>query len=68
MDAGSIKRSGFNDYKTIEEVVYTLQYRVRTRPITVHMDLHADVSLDSYPGPLGQRIANCFINALAMTP
>ncbi len=108
MDAGSIKRSDFNDYKTdsigaailvennlhraaslidnfkqvavdqtaehrrlfnvdqtIKEVVSTLEYQVRTRPITVHMDLHAGVSMDSYPGPLGQLIVNFFTNALA---
>jgi signal transduction histidine kinase len=108
MDAGSIKRSDFNDYKTdsigaailvennlhraaslidnfkqvavdqtaehrrlfnvdktIEEVVSTMEYQVRTRPITVHMDLHSGVSMDSYPGPLGQLIVNFFTNALA---
>ena len=108
MDAGSIKRSDFNDYKTdsigaailvennlhraaslidnfkqvavdqtaehrclfnvdktIEEVVSTLEYQVRTRTITVHMDLHAGVSMDSYPGSLGKLIVNFFTNALA---
>lgn len=65
VDQTAEHRRTFNVDKTIAEVVSTLEYQVRTRPITVHMDLHAGVSMDSYPGPLGQLIVNFFTNALA---
>ena len=65
VDQTAEHRRIFDLDKTIEEVISTLEYQVRIRPIEVHMDLHADVSMDSYPGPLGQLIVNFFTNALA---
>ena len=57
-------RRTFDVDQTIEEVVSTLKYQVRTRPITVYVDLHTDLAMDSYPGPLGQLIVNFYTNAL----
>lgn len=65
VDQTAEHRRIFDLDKTIEEVVSTLEYQVRTRPIDVHMNLHAEVSMDSYPGPVGQLIVNFFTNALA---
>lgn len=64
VDQTAEHRRAFNVDKTIEEVVSTLEYQVRTRPIAVHLDLRAGVTMDSYPGPLGQLIVNFFTNAL----
>jgi signal transduction histidine kinase len=64
VDQTAEHRRTFNLDQTIAEVVSTLEFQVRTRPITVHMDLHANVTMDSYPGPLGQLIVNFFTNAL----
>ena len=64
VDQTAEHRRTFHVDQTIAEVVSTLEYQVRTRPITVHMDLHADMRMDSYPGPLGQLIVNFFTNAL----
>ncbi|MES2581890.1 MAG: sensor histidine kinase [Pseudomonadota bacterium] len=64
VDQTAEHRRTFDVDQTIEEVVSTLEYQVRMRPITVHMDLRADVHMDSYPGPLGQLIVNFFTNAL----
>ena len=65
VDQTAEHRRTFSVDKTIAEVVSTLEFQVRTRPISVHMDLHANLSMDSYPGPLGQLIVNFFTNALA---
>ncbi len=64
VDQTAEHRRVFNVDKTIEEVVSTLEFQVRQRPIAVHLDLQAGVSMDSYPGPLGQLIVNFFTNAL----
>lgn len=64
VDQTAEHRRTFDVDHTVEEVVSTLEFQVRTRSIAVHMDLHADVTMDSYPGPLGQLIVNFFTNAL----
>ncbi|MES2947963.1 MAG: sensor histidine kinase [Pseudomonadota bacterium] len=64
VDQTAEHRRVFNVDKTIEEVVSTLEFQVRKRPIAVHLDLQSGVSMDSYPGPLGQLIVNFFTNAL----
>lgn len=65
VDQTAEHRRSFSADKTIAEVLSTLEYQVRNRPITVHVDLQANVTMDSYPGPLGQLIVNFFTNALA---
>lgn len=64
VDQTAEHRRTFDVDQTIEEVVSTLEYQVRMRPIALHLDLRADVRMDSYPGPLGQLIINFFTNAL----
>jgi signal transduction histidine kinase len=64
VDQTAEHRRTFDVDKTIEEVVSTLEFQVRARPIALHLDLRADVRMDSYPGPLGQLIINFFTNAL----
>ncbi len=64
VDQTSEHRREFQLDKTIVEVLSTLDYMVRSRPITVHQDLQPGITMQSYPGPLGQVIINFFTNAL----
>ena len=64
VDQTAKHRRIFSVDKTIQEVLSTLEYLLRNRPTAVHLDLHSDVFMDSYPGPVGQLIVNFFTNAL----
>ena len=64
VDQTAEHRREFQLDKTIVEVLSTMDYMVRTRPILVHQDLQLGITMQSYPGPLGQVIINFFTNAL----
>ncbi len=64
VDQTAEHRREFQLDKTIVEVLSTLEYLVRQRPIAVHQELQPGVTMQSYPGPLGQVIINFFTNAL----
>jgi signal transduction histidine kinase len=57
------RRRGFDLRQTVEEVVATLEHLLKGRPLRLHLSLAPDIEMDSYPGALGQALANMFVNA-----
>jgi signal transduction histidine kinase/DNA-binding LacI/PurR family transcriptional regulator len=49
---------------TISQVMATLNNLIRHRPIQLHLNIMHGISMNSYPGPIGQLISNFFTNAL----
>ena len=64
VDQTSEQRRKFDLAQVIEEVVSALAPSMRKLPITLALALAPDIRMDSYPGPLGQIVANLVTNAL----
>jgi signal transduction histidine kinase len=64
VDQTSVNRRRFNLRETVQEILLTLGPVTRKTSHTVECDIPADISLESYPGPLGQIITNLINNAL----
>jgi len=50
--------------EVVNEVLLTLSPMLKREPVTVHCEIAADLAMDSYPGALGQTLANLIRNAL----
>ena len=57
------RRRRFDLRQTVEELVATLEHLLKGRPLRLHLSLAPDIEMDSYPGALGQALANIFVNA-----
>ncbi len=57
------KRS-FQLFSYLEEIVHTLQPRLKSTPHTIQLDCTADIKLSSYPGAFSQIISNLILNSL----
>lgn len=64
VDQASENRRQFNLLQTMEELAITLQPQIKKRQIRYNIDIPASITMDSYPGPLTQVIANLFNNAV----
>jgi PAS domain S-box-containing protein len=64
IDQTSDQRRRFDLRTVIEEIVATLSPMTRKTPYRIELKLADDLTLDSYPGPLGQIITNFVTNAL----
>jgi signal transduction histidine kinase len=64
VDQTSEQRRRFDLADVVDEVIGTLQPRLRKTPHRVVIDIPSALSMDSYPGPLGQVITNLVMNAL----
>jgi len=64
VDQTSEKRRVFNLRELIEDNVAALRPGFRHAPWVITIDVPSDIRCDSYPGPLGQVIANLVQNAL----
>ena len=64
VDQTSEMRRIFDLKQVIEELIYTLNPQIKHTPFNVEVNVPAGINMDSYPGPLGQIITNCFNNAL----
>lgn len=64
VDQTSIRRRKFDLAHTIDELLATLNPTLRRTPHNVKVDIPAGITLDSYPGPLDQIIANLINNSL----
>ena len=53
---------GLKDY--VEEVVSSLQPKLKKTPISLSLDCPADIELDSYPGAFAQVITNLTLNCV----
>ncbi len=64
VDQTSVNRRVFRLKETLHEILLTLGPTLRKTTHTVECVVPEDITLDSYPGPLGQIITNLINNAL----
>ena len=64
VDQASVQRRRFDLGKACREIVATMLNKVRLAGHAVEFDVPAGLTLDSYPGPLGQVLINFVNNAL----
>jgi PAS domain S-box-containing protein len=64
VDQTSLNRRKFDMHGTVHEILLTLGPTIRKYGHAVECDIAPDVTMDSYPGPLGQIITNLVNNAL----
>lgn len=64
VDQTSLNRRTFNLASTVSEILLTLGPTIRKSNHQVECEIHADIVMDSYPGPLGQVLTNLINNAL----
>lgn len=70
VDQTAEHRRVFDLGETVQDVLATLAHLIRHRPLLLHMDLPSGITMNSYPGPVGQLVTNFFTNAIthAFTP
>lgn len=64
VDQTSAQRRRFKLDEVVHEIVLTLQPTLKHKPCRIETEIPADLELDSYPGALGQVIANLIDNAV----
>jgi PAS domain S-box-containing protein len=64
VDQTSEQRRRFDLAEVVDEVIGTLQPRLRKTPHQITVDIVPGLTMDSYPGPLGQVVTNLVMNAL----
>jgi signal transduction histidine kinase len=64
VDQTSEKRRKFNVRALLEDNVAALRPSFRKAPWVIAIDVPSDIECDSYPGPVGQVIANLVQNAI----
>ena len=64
VDQTSSQRRVFEISEVVEEILLTLKPTLRRTPFEVEVNVPDDLELDSYPGPLGQLLANLINNAV----
>ncbi|WP_397572219.1 sensor histidine kinase [Silanimonas sp.] len=64
VDQTSEQRRRFDLAEVVDEIIGTLQPRLRKTPHQVVVDIAPGLGMDSYPGPLGQVVTNLVLNAL----
>lgn len=64
VDQTSTQRRVFNLAVVSEEVLSTLRPRIKRTHIELRVAIDPDITMDSYPGPIGQLLSNFFTNAL----
>ncbi|WP_322994489.1 PAS domain-containing protein [Castellaniella sp.] len=63
-DQTSYQRRPFDLHTVVEEIIMAMQPAVRKTHIQLSNNIPAGLTLDSYPGPLGQVLMNLINNAL----
>ncbi|RJG42185.1 sensor histidine kinase [Motilimonas pumila] len=63
-DQTSSKRREFEVKETLEEILSTLQHKIKRSHISCKIEGCEHIVMDSYPGPFGQVITNLFNNAV----
>ena len=64
VDQTSAQRRVFDLRGLVHENLLTLQPMLKRTPFQVHVEVESDISMDSYPGPLGQVLTNLVQNAV----
>ena len=63
-DQSSSQRRSFMLGEVIEEIILTLRPLLKRHDVAVRVDIAEGLSMDSYPGPLGQVVTNLISNAV----
>lgn len=63
VDQTSVNRRYFHLGETVDEIILTLSPMIRKTPHTVVCNIPDKLTMESYPGPLGQIITNLINNA-----
>ena len=64
VDQTSERRRKFNLGQSIEDVVKTLTPKLKITTHSISVEIHHDIEMSSYPGPLGQVLTNFITNTL----
>ena len=64
VDQTSTNRRRFDLRQTVDEIMLTLGPAIRKTSHRVVIEIPADITMESYPGPLGQVLTNMVNNAL----
>ncbi|OFJ48540.1 two-component histidine kinase [Janthinobacterium lividum] len=64
VDQSSDELRSFNLRKYLDEIVLSLQPKLKGKPIKVEIDCPPDVQLRSYPGAVSQIVTNMLVNSL----
>jgi len=64
VDQTSEIRRNFKLAEVVQETFATLHHKIKRTEIICDIDIDDDITMDSYPGALGQIITNLFNNAL----
>ncbi|MDO9610457.1 MAG: ATP-binding protein [Serpentinimonas sp.] len=64
VDQTSSQRRRFELAEVVHEILLTLQPVLKRSPFALEVNVPTDIWIDSYPGPLGQVLANLIQNAL----
>ncbi|WP_374385012.1 PAS domain S-box protein [Dongia sp.] len=64
VDQTSSQRRTFQLQEVVDEIITTMHPSIRRAGVTTLVDVAPDITLDSYPGPLGQVLTNLINNAL----
>ncbi|TXI73765.1 MAG: HAMP domain-containing protein [Limnohabitans sp.] len=64
VDQTSVNRRRFDLHDTVEEILLTLGPSIRKTQHTVQSQIASNLSMESYPGPLGQVLTNLINNAM----
>jgi len=64
VDRQSENRRAFNLDEVIDETIATLRPNLKKTPYAVETDLRANLTIDGFPGPLGQVVTNLCDNAI----
>jgi signal transduction histidine kinase len=63
VDQSSERWRRFRLHEVVHEVVDTLRPNIRRQPLSIEIVIPEDLTLDSFPGPLGQVVINLVMNA-----
>lgn len=64
VDQTSEQRRRFDLAEVVDEVLGTLQPRLRKTQHQLHVEVPGGMAMESYPGPLGQVLTNLVMNAM----
>jgi len=64
VDQTSVRRRRFDLGQVVDELLVAMQPQFRHGAVRLELDIPKGIEMDSYPGPLGQVVANIVGNAL----
>jgi signal transduction histidine kinase len=64
VDQSSDNIRHFSLARYLDEVLLSLQPKLKGKPVKVHVDCPADLHLDSFPGAVSQIVTNMVVNSL----